>query len=186
MTTVIRHAFNGRKFNPGVNPPDIVDTPWNSLCLQLAGTGDTSIHGKDIAPVLCKQAGFGALAPPLDFRVQKIRCWCLNAKRPLRMLVYGWDNTNTSQGGALVALDDFPSNVSFAAVGYELPRAVQTIVYSSDSDAKIFEVDVGSSYAWLAYVDVLWRGNTYQSITSTVRSRARDVATVVDLSLIHI
>lgn len=171
--SIMRHGFNGVKFHPGVDPPDIVSAPWNHMTVMIAKSGDQVIKGSDVAPVIITQAGFyGLSALTIDFRVQKARFWCLTVKRPIRVEIYGFDNTSSKQGGAIAVLEDFPSNVAFAAVGYELPAALKNCVYSSDSDAKLFSVDVGAAYSWLGYVDVLWRGNNYTPITQTARYRA--------------
>lgn len=154
------------------DPPTVVDAPWNSMCVQLGGTADTSVSGVELSKVIIAQAGFtGVTGLTIDMRVFKIRCYCLANKRPMRILVFGLDNTRLSAGGAIANIVDYPSQNHYAAVGYEFSAALSQIVLSSDSTDKVFSVEIGNPYAWLAYVDVLWRGNSITPIASTVRSR---------------
>lgn len=173
MKAVLRAHESGRRLKVPRDPPAVVDTPWNSMVLQSTGQGDTTVSGLNLVPLLTVQAGFTAIAGlGFDFRVQSVRVWSLVAGTPIRLSCYGFDNTNSKTGGALCVLDDWPGRLSFAGVGYEFPMSVQNIVYSEDSNLKICQIDVGASNDWLAYFNILWRGNKYKPFAETVRYQA--------------
>lgn len=182
LKSILRAHENGRKLRVGQNPPPVVDTPWNSLVLQFSGDGDTTVTAKKLFPLLTNQAGFtGASGLGIDIRIQSVRVWSLVAGQPVRLSCFGFDNTSSSTGGALCVLDDWPGRLSYAAVGYEFPSSVQNIVYSEDSASKICTIDLGAKNNFLAYFNVLWRGNKYNpfqltarymAVTSTLRAEA--------------
>lgn len=163
------HDF-GKKLKPGPNPPAIVDTPWNSMVLQFTGKGDTTVTGAKLFPLLQAQAGFNAASGVgFDIKIQSVRVWSLTSGMPIRLSCYGFTNTSSAAGGALCIVDDWPSRLAYAAVGYEFPASVQNIVYSQDSDSKICHVDVAASNDFLAYFNILWRGNKPKPFSLTAR-----------------
>lgn len=165
------------------DPPSVVDAPWNSICLQLGGTKDQVVTPKDLWTVLLKQAGFGDSTPRLDMRVLKVRAYCLANKRPIRLLCYGVCNTSSDTAeGAICNLVDWPAFDKFAAVGYEYSATNQQIVNSSDGPDKIFAIEVGSPYPWLAYVDLLWRGAALAPIAEHVRFQLVDADELCSLA----
>lgn len=146
------------------------------MCCTIGHVGDLVVQGKMLRDPVQSQAGFkGVEGVTLDFRIQKIRLWGLSTARPVRLTVYGWNNTALAGGGALAVVEDWPGKVSFPSVGYVLPTAMNQIVLSSDSTDKVFAVDVAKDVPWLAYIDLLWRGNKYSSIEDHPRARLLDL-----------
>lgn len=156
------------------DPPMTVDSPWNSMVLQVSFVGPAEVAGKNIFTPLLKQAGFNTHSTALgvDMKIQSIRIWSLVAGQPIRASFFGFDNTNSAAGGALATIDDYPGRLSYAALGFSFPTSVQNIVYSHDSTAKIFSVELGKSNNWLAYINLLWRGNDYAPFQTSVRYQA--------------
>lgn len=171
IRTVLRHHTNGVSFHPGVDPPMIVATPWNQMTLNVGLLGDQNVSARMITPVILTQAGLTGSTATLDFRICKMRFWCLKVDRPMVVRIFGFDNTNEADGGALATLEDWPGRISFAAIGYEPPTAYRECVYSTDSTAKLFSIDVGKNNPWIAYLDILWRGNKYTPLADRVRTR---------------
>lgn len=167
---LMRAHDSGRRLRVPPNPPSVVETPWNSIILQFTGNGDKTLTGKKIVSVLQAQTGFtNAVTVGYDMKVRSIRVWSLAAGHPIRASFFGFDNTATADGGALAVLDDYPSPITWAAVGYEFPVSAQNVVYSEDSTAKFCSIDIGGNNGWLAYIDLLWRGNKYTPFTQTAR-----------------
>lgn len=164
-----------------MHPPPIAGCPWNSGVVKLGDTKDTVVDGVVLAKALWPSFGFAGLTPPVDFRVLKIRVWVLASARPVRLSVFGWDNTKIATGGAITVLEAWPGRMEFPAIGYEVSAAYSQIVWSSDSTSQLFAIDVAAANAWLCYVDVLWRGNSYSPVTESVMFRAyRDAAASED------
>lgn len=173
LRTQMRHEMNGCKFTPAHQPPTVVETPWNSLVLQLGGKGDTIVTCDKLASVLQTQAGFTkATGMTFDYRVHRIRLWGLALSRPVRLSVWGTDTGVDPAAGAMVVLDAWPDRLHFPAIGYEMPRSVSNIVWTSDSKDRIFSVEVSGDNTWLAYLDILWRGNSYTPFALTARFQA--------------
>lgn len=172
LSGAMRAILHGHRLRIPPDPPSYVATPWNSLVVDIGSTGDLKVLGKNICSTLIVQAGLPSTAT-IDIRVLKVRVWCTVVKRPIRVEFFGFSNTAEPSGGAIASIEDWPGANSFAAIGYQFPVALQSIVLSSDSTTKVFTVDVGSSYGWIAYVDVLWKGNQLTPVTFQDRCRAR-------------
>lgn len=164
----------------------IVETPWNHAVLIIGGDGtvqESTLSGKEITTEAVNQLGFtGVAGVTFDFKIQKLRLWGLQTSRPIRLLVFGFDNTNSADGGSLAVLEDWPDKMHFARIGYEFPRSVQNIVYSSDSTNKFCTVDTSAKCPWLLYLDVLWRGNKFTAISQKPRFRYQYGGTQDDAS----
>lgn len=162
VKTLIKHEFNGVKFTPSAQPPPIVEVPWNQVTLQVGGDGtkdETVLSAKDLVIYLKRQLGFKDIEVSFDMRITKVRLWTLKNNRPIRLSIFGFDNTAIKTGGAIVILEAWPSTIAFARVGYEFPRNLRNIVWSSDSDSKFCIVDNSAQTPWLLYIDLLWRAN---------------------------
>lgn len=166
----MRHEMNGCKFTPARQPPTVVETPWNSLVLQMGGVGDKVVTCDQLATQLQTQAGFTkASGMTFDYRVHRIRLWGLMLTRPVRLSVWGTTTGADPAAGAMAVLDAWPDRMHFPAIGYEMPRSVSNIVWTSDSKDHVFSVEVSGQDPWLAYLDILWRGNSYTPLTLTAR-----------------
>lgn len=167
VKTLIKHEFNGVKFTPSAQPPPIVEVPWNQVTLQVGGDGtqdETVLAAKDIVANLKSQLGLKNLDATFDMRITKVRVWSLKNNRPIRLSIFGFDNTNLPSGGAIVVLEAWPSTIAFARAGYEFPRNLRNIVWSSDSTSKFCTVDNSAKTPWLLYIDLLWRCNNMTPI----------------------
>lgn len=170
LRTLMRHEMNGVKFTPSPQPPIITEHPWNTMTLQIGGVGDAVLTGTSVAPLLQAQAGLGSVTGlTFDFRVHRVRVWSLTKSKPIRLQIYAFDNTSLPTGGCLASIDSWPDQIHYARCGYELPKFAQLTVWSSDSTEKFASVDVGKASAWMGFLDVLWKGNVYTPLTSTVR-----------------
>lgn len=172
VKTLMKHEFNGVKFTPSAQPPPIVEVPWNQVTLQVGGDGsqdETVLAAKDIVANLKSQLGFKKLEATFDIRITKVRLWSLKNNRPIRLSIFGFDNTDLPSGGAITVLEAWPSTIAFARVGYEFPRNLRNIVWSSDSTSKFCTIDNSAHTPWLLYLDILWRCNTLVPIGLSAR-----------------
>lgn len=175
VRTLMKHEFNGVRFTPSVQPPPIVEVPWNQVTLQVAGDGtadETTLAAKDLVVYLKRQLGFKNIDATFDMRLTKVRLWTLKTDRPIRLSIFGFDNTSLPGAGAIVVLEAWPSKIAFARVGYEFPRNLRNIVWSSDSTSKFCTVDNSAQTPWLLYIDLLWRCNNFIPIGLSARFTA--------------
>lgn len=159
--------LRGRTFTPSAEPPAFSDKPWNQAVINVGGTKDQAVKISDVHTVALSQLGLLS-TQTLEYRIRAVRVWALTPSRPLRVAWYGFGANDRS---ALATLMDWGAPQRLPRVGFQYPESVQDYTFSSAGNAVLFSVDVGSSSptSWLAYVELLWRSDTYSPISSMVR-----------------
>lgn len=167
----LRRDLHGHAVRTSFDPPMFCDKPWNSATIEFGFTGDKSISVSQMHGTVLSQLGLVS-TQSLEYRFLKCRVWALTPQRPLRVSFFGI----SSGPVALALLQDWGAPQRLPHVGYQYPTAFQLCTYKSSNTDEIVSVDVGkdssgSDIPWLMYMDLLWRSDVYNPITSSVRYR---------------
>lgn len=173
MGKAMHERLLGREVRPPLQPPVVVERPWNTITVVTGFTGDKTVTIKDLVPVMWTQAGFQTPPSPLMVRIRSIRVWALSYARPIRLYVFGFTDGGTSSRPRQILID-WPAPQRLPRCGWVYSDAIQSGCFSETSTEKVFGVDVGKTNSdgdipWLCYVDMLWRGATDTPISAHPR-----------------
>lgn len=162
----VRNRINGVSFIPPADPPAFSDKPWNTATAQIGFSGDKVISPSTMHSAILSQLGLLS-TQTLEYRFISCKVWALTPQRPLRVSFFG----ASSGPVALALLQDYGAPMKLPRVGYVWPASQQMLTYKSTSTDSIISVDVGKDaegkdIPWLSYVNILWRSDVYNPITT--------------------
>lgn len=176
----IRRNLSGVKFTPRPDPPRWSVSPWHSMVVVDPCAGPKTYKVSDVARILCDSYGlYNEVGTPtkkyhLDvaLRFRQVRVFCRDDYQPVLLRAYSIVGEDDA-----VVVEDMPSKMLRARVGYRFPEAFQQVVYHKtppvpkagvrDSwDDVIIALETGGlSTSYLVYFDILWRPDKVQLVT---------------------
>jgi len=165
----LRIDVNGRKFTPNRSPPEIVQTPWNSLVLTIKQTSSSTaatpinINAAQVFVALRAQLA-GTTIPHTalgELRFSMVEAWNMGNTASISMDVFPIISLSTTSVAKMIRLEDNPGKNTWACVGYEWPRSQRNYVVPSDVQVPLISVysDIASSLVWIRF-HILWRFRT--------------------------
>lgn len=165
VNTHLRIDVNGRKFTPARSPPEIVQTPWNSIVLTIKQTSGSSTSALTIdsaqvwVALRAQLAGTNLPETALgELRFSMVEVWNMGNTASVAMDVNPLITLSTTQTAYMQRLEDNPGKNTWACVGFEWPRSHRNYVIPSDVPVPIVTIfsDVASSLLWIRF-HILWR-----------------------------
>lgn len=161
LTKMVRKCLSGVAFTPKPDPPRWSMAPWNKIVLVIpSSTGQTSsvrFTVKSIVSMLTNKYGLyvviGIQKTAIDvaLRFLSLRVFSRVDDSPLFVKIHSLVGEDD-----LAILEDAPSKMRRARVGYRWPKSFSDVVYHTTND-DLFTVSTKKSSSFLVYIDLLWR-----------------------------
>jgi len=168
----VRRSLSGVAFTPRPDPPRFSLSPWNSFKLVMLSDGTSGLEAQytveKISSYLCSHYGLHTILSgttmnlDIALRFRSIRVFSREDYSPLLVFVHSIIGEDD-----LAILEDIPSKMLRARVGYRWPKSFSDVVFHKSPrslrqigawDDVIFTIKMHSASATYAiYLDLLWR-----------------------------
>lgn len=163
----IQSTINGRVFSPSPDPRTFVASPWNQLTVALKYLGSEEgntravLTATDLGSDILVQLGF-ALTTAIQFRIDSYRLWAnsdTSYMTDFNVDIYDVVNTNATDNNSriLQTISDLSGKLTFAKVGYVLPKAQQSTVLNATNTQYLIGMDLPPLTQCELYVRLMWR-----------------------------